>query len=270
MQKEMLDPSSSTLMDAFPCGYVDGEGVLHKEFTVKELTGEEEDVLTGKGPVTARLNQVLLNCITRVGTLVERADIKKVIEFMSAVDRMVALIALRIVSVDKMMDIRIKPPGVAEIKTFPLDLSTLERRDMENPEKRSRSDVLSTGRKIDWHIMDGKDEQWLTDMKERLNGKDTMTLGMLARVDSIDGVELVRGHFDKKARKKGEQLTESFRALKGLRLRERNEIRGLFDEKEGFIDTSLEFEYRDDEGNLRTLTTELPVGDRSFFFPREM
>lgn len=215
------------------------------------------------------MNQIILNCLVRVGTIQDKEVLADVVRKMPAVDRMIILIALRRCSVDDIFTIRMKPPGVSELKTYDIDLSKLERREMEDPSVRQFTHVLeSTGRTVVWHVMDGEDETWLSDVQERLKEKDRMTLQILARVEKVDDVPFERGSWDRKSRQLDARLKTSLQNAKALTLRERNELRTLFDDHEGFFDTTLELDYTDDDGKPRSFKAEIPLGDKDFFFPR--
>ena len=77
---------------------------------------------------------------------------------------------------------------------------------------------------------------------------------MLTRIDKVDGIELDRN----------KNLKDALSTLKGLRLSERNEIRELFKENEGTIDTEVDYECQHCGHEFKS---ELDVGQPSFFFP---
>jgi rubrerythrin len=100
--------------------------------------------------------------------------------------------------------------------------------------------------------MTAKDEEWLT--KKQKRKEDMLTLAMMARVDAIDDESLDR---EKKYKKVLAQL-------KSLTIKERTEIRKLFEDSEGKVDTEVEFECPTCGYEWKA---DMDVGQASFFFP---
>jgi hypothetical protein len=126
---------------------------------------------------------------------------------------------------------------------------------MDNPTERQRKDTLTSGRVIDWHIMTAHDEEWLT--LKRKKKEDLLTLNLLARVDKVDGEEVGKLRDDKNT------YPTALKILKRLSIRERNEIRALFDEVEGSVETSVEFKCPTCGFEWEA---EMGVGNLDFFF----
>lgn len=258
-----MDVGPGVLSVELPCGYIDSDGVLHREMAVREMTGHEEDIIAGKGPIVTRLNHVITNCTKQFGDIAERKDIAKAVSCLTAQDKMAVLIAIRRVSLGDFYDVTLNCPRdkCGESSHFTLDLSELEIIKMRDPMKRDREDELSTGRIISWHIMSAEDEGWLT--KRQKKKEDILTLAMLARVDAIDGEKLVRGDGSAKSKK---QYESALMALKNLTIRERSEIRELFRKEEGHVDTEVEFEC---PSCGYAWKAEMDITQNSFFFPLE-
>ncbi|MFA4971281.1 MAG: hypothetical protein WC683_01625 [bacterium] len=248
------DIRPTVLTVELPCGYLDREGSVHSELVVGEMTGYEEDLLTAKGPVLQRLNQIILNCTHRLGNIDDRAALNAAVAALTASDRMVALLAIRRVSLGDQYEVKVQCPSPEcrdEVR-YTLDLAQVEIRPMQDRTQRVWEHTLSSGRVVRWHVMTAADEEWLSAKGKRK--EDTLTLGLLTRVEAIDGVPVER---DRKHK-------EAMACLKGLPTRDRNEIRALFEQYEGHVDTVVDFacpscqhEWRDD----------LNLGQPSFFFP---
>ena len=250
----MLDAQSGIVSGVLPCGHLSAEGKLFNEFVVKEMTGEEEDLLAGQGPILPRLNRVILNCLVSLGELTERSQLSPAVNALTMVDRMVLLICIRRASLGNTFDMEFVCPSCSAKSRASVDLSALEVQPMEEPLLRKFESSLSTGKVIKWHIMDGRDEDWLQTAQKK--GKDTATLAMLARVNGIGDEVVDRGN-----------LLKAVDMLKRLTLRERNELRGLFLKKEGSVDTTVEYACSSCGQEAKM---DLDVGQPSFFFPAAM
>jgi len=250
-----LDIGPPTLSGELACGHLDLDGKLHSEFTVTEMTGVEEDLLAGRGPVVQRLNQVIANCTINIGSLTEKKDIVKAVMSLTAADRIVMLITLRRISLGDFYDIKIQCPKCDVMQNFALNLSELEIEKMIDPRTRRYEHTLSTKKTVRWHIMTTEDEEWLT--KKRRKGVDILTMTMLARLDEIDDEPVGRDDNERVAVKK----------LQGLRMKERNEIRALFDKYEGDVDTKCEFTC---EACSYNWESDMDVAQPGFFFPSGM
>lgn len=272
VKDNIYDLGPGVLSIELPCGYIDGEGTLHDTLVVKEMTGVEEDILTGKGQIVPRLNKIISNCTVSIGSLTEKSDISNAVSEMTASDRLAALIALRRVSLGDFYDIKVTCPNKdcnIDI-SYHLDLSEIKVVKMKEPMVRNREDTLSTGRVVHWHIMSHKDEEWLSKlqkaMKKKKQQQDVLTLAMLSRVDKIDiaeGDKFILYELDRESRNK-DGLKNSVKVVKELSLRERNEMRRLFTDIDGSVETELDFECSECEQEWKD---ELSVWELGFFFP---
>jgi len=250
-----MDAKSGTVSGTLASGVAVGDGVEF-DFIVQEMTGNEEDLLAGKGPVMPRLNQVILNCMVSLGGQTEKPELAKLVRGLTSVDRMILLIAIRRASLGDSYRIKYKCPSCGGSNHGAVNLAGLEITQAESVGNTHVSQ-LASGTVIEWHTRTGIDEDWLQGQQkkqERLGRGDVLTLAMLTRIDKVDGIELDRN----------KNLKEALSALKGLRLSERNEIRELFKENEGTIDTEIDYECQHCGHEFKS---ELDVGQPSFFFP---
>jgi hypothetical protein len=251
----MMDVGASALAVELPCGYLDDAGVVHRDLVVTEMTGYEEDLLAGKGPVLPRLNQIIANCTKRIGSVEDRAGISQAVSTLTASDRMMALLSIRRVSLGDFYDVKVQCPNseCKEEVRYALNLAEVETHAMEDPTVRAFDHTLKSGKAVKWHIMSSTDEEWLTTKTKKK--EDVLTLGLLARVDSIDGVAVNREE---------KHLRVAMAALKALPTRDRNEIRELFEKYEGHVDTNVDFSCPSCQHEWKA---ELSLGQPSFFFP---
>lgn len=258
-----MDVGAGVLTVELPCGYLDAEQKLHDTITVGEMTGHDEDIIAGKGPVVPRLNQVILNCTKRLGEIDDRREINRGVVELTAADRMAALMAIRRVSLGDFYDVKIECPN-KECKRqsrFSLNLADVDIIKMADPMVRSFEDELFSGRIVNWHILSANDEAWLTEKQKKK--VDVITIGMLARIDSItdmDGNPMVL----ERVSKKGYRI--ALNIVKSLGIRERGEIRKLFEKKEGSVDTDVEFTCPECRHEW---AADLDMGQLGFFFPSD-
>jgi hypothetical protein len=252
---ETADARSGVIAGKLTCGWLDERNQLHQDYVVVEMTGVEEDLLTGKGQVLPRLNRVITNCLESLGSITEKHTIARAVDNLTATDRMILLIAIRRASLGDIYSTRIKCPSCGAESNVGLNLSTLETRDMLDPLKRDFEVTLSTGRKVRWHIMTGRDEEWLQGQRKSSRSEnDVLTLAMLSRIDEVDGVRIdrVRG------------IHDAIDTIKRLKSRERNELRNEFTTNEGFMDSNVEYSCPSCSSDF---SGELDVAQTNFFFP---
>jgi hypothetical protein len=137
---------------------------------------------------------------------------------------------------------------------YVLDLSVIEILPMRDPKQREFEVTLSGGAQIKWHIMTGSDEEWLSAKQKKK--EDVLTLAILARVDEVNGKKIVR--------EGKKEYQESMGILKGLRISERHELRTMFEEHEGSVETNVDFTCPDCGYEW---SADMDVTQPSFFFP---
>jgi predicted RNA-binding Zn-ribbon protein involved in translation (DUF1610 family) len=256
MNMEIVEPRSGVVSGELTCGWLDERNQLHQTFVVNEMTGVEEDLLAGKGAVLPRLNRVIANCLESIGGITDKSVISRAVDGLTATDRMLLLVAIRRASLGDNYDTKIKCPSCGKESSITVGLSNLETRKMVDPTQRRISTTLSTGLVVQWHIMTGQDEEWLQGLRKRpQTDNDLLTLALLARVDAIGDTVVNRVT----------NLNGALGLLKGLRSRERNELRNLFSQTEGFVDTNVEYECPSCGEEFRG---DLDVAQTGFFFPQ--
>lgn len=253
-----LDVAPGTMTVELPCGFIDGDR-LHRMLIVGEMTGYEEDILAGKGPVLPRLNKIVSNCTIRLGEIESKPAIAKAVGQLTAQDRVAALLAIRRASLGDLYQVRVRCPNdeCALDSRQNIDLSTVEIRGMADPMAREFEDFVGPRRTaVRWHVMNADDERWTSELKRDRREESRVTLSFLARVDEVDGVTLDREN----------GYVRAVSALKSLSLAERNELRSLFRKREGDVDLDVEFTC---PSCRREWKATLDLHQPSFFFPSE-
>ena len=247
----ILDVGPGCLAIELPAGYIH-DGELHSTSVVREMRGHEEDILAGKGSIVSRLNVVIGNCLECLGSISDKSVLKKAAYELTAGDRMAILIAIRRISLGDYYDCKVTCPECKVEQHMTLNLSEIEIIPMPDRMTRERVDTLPSGTEVKWHVIRTEDEEWLTTQAKKK--RDQLTLGLLSRVDAINGVELDRS----------KKYDDAILALKDLSINDRSTLRNIFETEEGSVDTKVE--YRCDECQ-HEWEGEMNVGQSGFFFP---
>ena len=253
MKSNSLDIASPNLQVNLPCGYVDTEEILHEDCIVREMTGQEEDLLTGRGSVVNRLNAIISNCIVKLGTISDKQIIDKAVNKLTGQDRMAILIGIRRASLGDFYDMTVTCPSCKAEQHMSVNLADIDIIPMPDRFKREHETTLPSGKVVKWHVLDTADEEWLSSKKRKYK-EDVMSLNFLSRVDVVD----------KQVIERERKYKHSLQVFKKLSLRDRNYLRDVFDKNEGDVDRTVEFEC---ESCGRTWEGEIEVSQSNFFFP---
>lgn len=248
VQLQMEEPKSTVGIYELPRGYLDGDGNLHTEVVVHEITGHEEDMLAApKVPAAKKMNDLLIRCVDRLGTITDRERLADVVTNLGIGDRVFLLFAIRRTSLGDQYPFEEKCPNCGEKKLFHIDLSEMEVQHAEEPKKSVFDLTLPSKKTLRFHPMTGADEQKM--MKLAAKSADTLSLAMAMRIDMLNG--------------KPPALAD----VKGLSLRDRNAFRAAYEKVEGGIETTMEVEC---PGCDYVFERDVEVGDVGFFFPTKL
>lgn len=244
------DAAKSSVDSLFlPTGYLDEEGNLHTELFIKEMTGEEEDILTSKKmTVYARMNRIMENCVLSIGKYDQKSSRwKDVIRSLIASDRLFIVLQLRILSLGQVFSQKCQCGECEMFSNQNVNLNDFVIPTLKEPTKRTWTVTLPQSKKmILLKVQDGYAEAALQKHAESL---DLLSIAMLGRVVEIDGQQPVKVGM-----------------LKKLSFKDRQFIRNEFRAKEGEFETVLEYEC----GNCGAENKdEIHIGHPSFFFPSE-
>lgn len=246
----MIDPAlehAKSSVDAFelPCGYLDDDGNLHTSVSVREMTGEEEEILAAKNmPPSKKINSILSRCTDSIGD-VAGPFIEKIIPDLIQGDRIYLLIAIRRASLGDDMPFLTKCPSCEQDARFILDLADLEVKKMPDPRIRTYPlELPKTGKKLVMKVLTGRGEDAIGKADRR--GKDVITAAIFARVDSMD------------------EKPVTMADLKALPLIDRNFLRNEWEDHEGGVDTEVKI---DCPSCGIEYDTELDISQQGFFNP---
>ena len=246
----MIDPAlehAKPSVDEYtlPCGYLDSEGNLHTSVSVREMTGEEEEILAARNmPSTKKIHRILSQCTDSIGTL-RGGVVDQIVPDLTQGDRIYLLIAIRRASLGNDMPFLTKCPSCEQEARFVLDLGDLESIPMPDPMVRTYNlELPKTGKKVVMKVLTGRGEDAIGKASNR--GRDFISTAILARIDSID---------DKPA---------TLKDLKALPLSDRNFLRSEWEDHEGGVDTEVKI---DCPGCGNEYDTELDISQEGFFNP---
>lgn len=252
-----------------PCGYLDDDGKLHTDVLLREMTGEEEDILGSRGAnVLARINQVMTNCIERLGPITDKARIGELVPVLPVADRNFLFIALRRVSLGDEFLMDVTCPGCEKKQKMSLNLADLAVKTMPEPSKRTFPVTLPSGKKLTWRLMTGVEEASLSKIRDATT-KDLMTLAIAARLIEIDGKPVVFApRVDARSKLSMDADTKKvFEFVKKLSLKDRDFMRTQFRDHEGGMESEVEFEC---DGCGKKFRSDFDPSQIGFFFPSGM
>lgn len=229
------------------CGYVDKDGVVHDKAGLREMTGEEEDILAQRHMgMGQKLTQIIGNCLTKIGPVTDKAELRRIAGELTIGDRIVLLLALRVLSLGPTYSFQITCPECKTKQNHGLRLDKLAIKEMPDKRLRELQVTLPSGKKVGLKVMTAQDEQKL---EKHRGQKDSLSLGILARLTMI-----------------GENTRPTLKDVKGFSWRDRHLLRDKFMKLEGGVDTDIQVVCDNCDHEFQSV---LDVGQPSFFFPSE-
>ncbi len=266
-EAQIQEPKSTQGLFTLPCGYLDAAGVLHTEVLLREINGRDEDMLASKKtPDKKKINQLLISCIQRLGSITDRDEIAKAVPRMLIGDRIFLVVAVRRTSLGDDYPYKDKCPSCDKESLMRIDLSELEVVPMPEPMRRvfdvrmpSRAacrawadtgslpaieKTTPTGNLVRFHPITGLDEETFGSVKDK---EDAISKSLLARVDMLN------------------ERPPSVDELQNLTLAERQYLRDVvFDSADGGVETTLDVTCPACENEY---SRELDITQMGFFFP---
>lgn len=246
--------------DELPCGYIDPTtGALYRDVVLDDITGIDEDTLANERlhREGIAVDRVLANTIAKLGPIENpmnpetgfRTNLKQMEEALKSLrvgDRYYLLLKLRADSLSNMFEAKLTCPACGTPFEAGIDLNGLEVKKLNDY---MAGNLIFSG-KTDSHsfkfkVMTGGDEKLLKRiLKEK---KEELTTALLF----LKLVEL-------------DNEKPSLKRLKMMSSQRRNAIRKATLEAEGGVETELTVKCQECNHSWRT---ELPIGQRGFFFP---
>lgn len=233
-----------------PCGYLDpSTQELYTEVQVREITGNEEDMLASQQiPSPVKISQLLAGCVTRIGTVTDPGLIAGMVQNLTVGDRVFLIFSIRRVTLGDELPVREKCPECKTTTLFMVDLGEdLSPRAMKDPMKRVYDVELPSGKEARFRVSTGLDEANLSKLTKRQKHKaDALSQALLMRLEMLGGEK------------------PTLKMVKSLGMGDRNYLRAQFQEVEGGVDTELELEC---PSCGHEWEKDLDLSAANFFFP---
>lgn len=250
MTQPLSDEAKPTVEgEELPTGYLDADGQIHKEAWVREMTGEEEDILTArKVKIHQRMNQILEKCVTQIGSFRQAdANWPNVIKGLTVSDRLFLMIKIRTVSLGHLFSFKVKCTDdvCGKMSEQTVDLNEFKISGMPNPAERVfEIDLPKSKKKAKLKIQTGADEARVANF---VNMQNPMTIITMSRLVELDGKNKI-----------------SIDDVKKLPSMDMDAIRKAVKEHEGDIDNEIDVSCPHCGNEFKT---DINVGSPTFFFP---
>lgn len=246
MNSQIEEPKSSIDGFELPCGYLDADSKLHTYVEVREILGDEEEILSAKNmPIMKKMNKILANCTTAIGDITDPKRISAIIPELTQGDRVYLLFAIRRVSLGDDFPFVTQCPKCELKSNLSVSLAELTIKKMPDARIRTYDVVLGkTQKKLAMKVLTGIGEEAIS--KAASVGRDIISTAMLARIDAING------------------LPATLPDLKALPLVDRNQIRAEWEGREGGVDTEVDITCPQCDNEYKT---DVDIGSEGFFNP---
>lgn len=263
-------------------GFVDDDGELHNEVELRAMTGHEEDLLGNRGvPMVQRMDSIMGNCTTRIGSITDKGSILRAVRHMPSGSRTHLLICQRIAGHWKTekdryeMEVRCPARNACgKIGYYKFNLLELELHEVKDATALVHVVRLPySDDEITWGVMTGVEDRIMQAVSDAGVGGESSALSysILVRLREWNGEDVGLQSRDFMTSGKKPKLKLSKRAkelllkVKNLVTGDRDHLRADFEDKEPGIEVDIEIEC---EHCGLEYVTRLDVNQEAFFFPR--
>lgn len=229
-----------------PMGYADN-GTLVDEIELRAMTGVEEDTLSDdKLSMSRRLNEIVLNCTERMGTITDKDQLRKMIPKLSTDDQTCILINLRAISIGNNYRYEVVCPSCESLIRIDLALDSLQIRPAKAKTGVISEVDLPSGRKAKIRPLLIEDTSRSEEMK--LEGEGRVSMSIWLRMMELDG-----------------KPNPTLEDVKGMLYADRIYLREVFDQMEGGVDSELKIKCDHCD---KIFTSYLDIARIEFFSPK--
>jgi hypothetical protein len=260
-------------------GYIDRDGVLHKEVEIEAMGGDEEDLLGNRNiPIVLRLNAILSRVVKRLGSITDRGMIARAVSEMPLGTRQHLLIAMRVtshwLSEKDLYRFTARCPRCRQESEHAINLLSLEHYEPEDPSKQLYELELPYSKeKVQWRVLPGEWDHALDVLaRNKEMASDFLTHAIIARVISVNGEKVDLSVTDvltpdKRKAKISKRAQQVIKWAKRAKVVDRDRLRAHFLENEPGVDTDIECECKSERCGA-TWSVPLDLGQEGFFFPQ--
>lgn len=264
----LMQPRSPVGECTLPAGLVrytsDGKPILLTKVKIKEPTADEYDIMNAEGPsYYNKVHDFLVNCITGVRGAPEigipdiRGEELQTVPYeLPFIDRLHLMYAIRVQAYGgnyPFIAVCPNKPKCGMDDMYGMDITSCELTPMKDPEKRSYTDTLPSGKSVTWHVLTGADEKVLSEEKESSANRSSVSRSIAVRVDELNGVNLSQMGW--------EQRLKFIKQLNGM---DTQYIYNRFLSIEGDLDTTVQLTCRHCGHDFKSVINTRADG---FFFP---
>jgi len=245
---QMETPKSTVGVYTLPCGWIDPEGELVTDVQIREMTGNEEDMMAStKIQPHEKVTLLLAGCTERLGSVTDKGKLTRLMDDLTLGDRLYLLFAIRRTTLGDELPVRETCPECGDRSLYVLDLSELKVEPMADPKKRVFDVKLPSGVDARFRVSTGDGERKALKFTKK-GGTDALSLALLMRLELLNGEP------------------PNLKGVKDLSLKDRLKLREEFQKVEGGIDTALDLEC---PACSHEWEEDIDIGNRNFFFPSE-
>lgn len=246
--KLFVGAKSSVASYELPTGWLDTEtGELYKEIELREITGEEEDMLAStRMSAGVKMNNLMTACIQKIGPHTDKSKIRSILDELVSNDRFFLVYKIREISLGPVYKFQTPCLHCQDNQLRMVDLSEVVIPGLLEPKKRIYEGTLPRSKSpYRWKVQDGRSEDFAQKLLEK-NKDDILSTIIQQRVQEID------------------RQPVSLNLLKKLPLADRIFLRSEFTKIEGEVDDKI---IVDCPKCGQTFEVTADVAKKEFFFP---
>ena len=253
-ESELSNARSPYCSFELPTGFLDknetdasGNYKVIKDIELREITGDEEDMLAAKGMNSnQRINNLMVGCLVRVGKYTEKNKIREIVLELVSNDRFFVVYKIREISLGKEYRFKAPCPHCSDDKLRIVDLSEVKFPSLKDPQKRIYEGVLPKSQiNYKWAVQTGKTEEKLQKVLQAASNNLFSAL-IAQRLVELGG------------------RPSSIQDVKKLVALDRQHLRKEFEEVEGLLDDNITV---DCPVCGNEFDVEVDIGHKEFFFP---
>ena len=169
-----------------PGGFINAEGDLVTTVDVRELTGEDEEIVSKSASGAKALNTLLLRGVTYIG---DEEPVKEDFDKLLAGDRDSILIGIRCATFGAEVSYRATCQHCNTLQELDIDLTKdLEYKTLEDPiNDRTWNVTLKNGDVVSVSLPTGKTQRKLMDAPETMTGAELSTMLLSGCINAVNG-----------------------------------------------------------------------------------